>query len=136
MKHTVLKLAVKHNLQADIDIDQTTSFSSGTGITLWTSSKHTRLGVTVLGERGISAESIGESAMNQLLQEIQTGATLDTHGIDQILPYLVLAEKPSTCRIRELSKHTQTNMWLLQQFTTVNFECREEQDLIQLKIFS
>jgi RNA 3'-phosphate cyclase len=134
MKHAVLKLAVKQDYQTHIDIEETSSLSSGTGITLWASNENTTVGTTVLGERGISAESVGETAITQLLQYIQTGATIDSYGIDQILPFLVLAQKPSVCRIRKLSNHTQTNMWLLQQFTNAQFECREEQDIIQLNV--
>jgi len=132
MKHAALKIVVKNNIQSFIRVDKTTSFSPGTGITLWSKSDHTVMGSTFLGERGVTSEKIGENAANQLIKEINTGATIDTFAIDQILPYMVLAEEESVCMVRELSNHTQTNMWLLKQFFDVEFEVKEQQDIIKL----
>ena len=132
MKQAALKIAVRSNIQSFIRVDKTTSFSPGTGITLWSKSDHTVMGSTFLGERGVTSEKIGENAANQLIKEINTGATIDTFAIDQILPYMVLAEEESVCMVRELSNHTQTNMWLLKQFFDVEFEVKEQQDIIKL----
>ena len=132
MKHAALKIVVKNNIQSFIRVNKTTSFSPGTGITLWSKSDHAVMGSTFLGERGVTSEKIGENAANQLIKEINTGATIDTFAIDQILPYMVLAEEESVCMVRELSNHTQTNMWLLKQFFDVEFEVKEQQDIIKL----
>ena len=116
MKHAAMKIAIKNNLQCHITTEKTTSLSTGTGITLWSESNSTVLGSTFLGERGITSEQVGESAANQLLNEIQNGATIDKYAIDQILPYMVIAEDKSACVVSELSGHTKTNMWLINQF--------------------
>jgi RNA 3'-phosphate cyclase len=127
MKHAAIKTAMKQNLRSTIQIDAAPSSSAGTGITLWSASEQTILGSTVLGEKTLSAETVGETAADQLIQEMNSGATLDCYAIDQILPYLVLAPKGSTCLIRELSNHTQTNMWLIKQFFSVDFEVTPQQ---------
>ncbi len=134
IRHAAIKTAMKQNLRSTIQIDAAPSLSSGTGITLWAASGPTILGSTVLGEKSISAETVGETAVNQLIQEIKSGATLDRYAIDQILPYLVLAPKGSACLIREISNHTQTNMWLIKQFLAVNFEVAAQQNVVRLLV--
>jgi len=118
MKHASIKKIIENNLNASIKIDATTSFSAGTGITLWSRSKDTILGKTKLGEKGVSAETIGEITANSLITEIRSGASIDTNSIDQILPYMFLASnyEPSICLVKDLSGHTMTNIWLLSQF--------------------
>jgi RNA 3'-phosphate cyclase len=134
MKHAAIKTAMKYNLRSTIQIDAATSSSSGTGITLWSSSGPTILGSTILGEKTITAEAVGETAVNQLLQEIKSGATIDRYAIDQILPYLVLAPKGSICLIREISNHTKTNMWLIKQFLNIDFEVTPQQTAMRIVV--
>ena len=128
MKHAVMKIMMKHNLRTSIQVEAASSSSTGTGITLWSTSDQTILGSTVLGEKSLSAETVGETAANHLMQEITCGATIDRYAIDQILPYLVLVPKESSCLIREISNHTQTNMWLIKRFFSVDFEVTSQQD--------
>ena len=132
MKHAAIKTAMKYNLRPTIQIDAVSSSSSGTGITVWSASGPTILGSTILGEKTISAEAVGETAVNQLLQEIKSGATIDRYAIDQILPYLVLVSKGSGCLIREVSNHTKTNMWLIKQFLNTDFEVTQKQEAIRI----
>jgi RNA 3'-phosphate cyclase len=134
MKHAAIRIAMKHNLRSTIQINSVSSSSSGTGITVWSASGPTILGSTVLGEKTISAEVVGETAVNQLLQEINSGATIDEYAIDQILPYLVLAPKGSVCLIREISNHTKTNMWLIKQFLDIDFEVTPQQTAMRIVI--
>lgn len=124
MKRTVIKTLLKKNLRSSVKIEQTTSLSSGTGITLWTQSEDIILGHTVLGERSVSSEKIGENAAMNLLREIDSGATLDAYAFDQILPYMAIAKDqgPSSCIVRDVSSHAKTNMWLIKQFFDVRFE--------------
>lgn len=134
MKHAAMKAAIKHNLRSTIQIESAPSTSSGTGITLWSTSGLSILGSTVLGEKGISAETIGENATFQLVREITSGATIDQYAIDQLLPYFVLAPKGSTCITREISNHTKTNMWLIKQFFDVDFEVTPQQNALRIII--
>jgi len=134
MKHAAIKIAMKHNLRSVLRVDAAPSSSSGTGITLWSASGPTILGSTILGEKNISAEAVGEDAAYQLIQEITSGATVDRYAIDQLISYLVLAPKESVCLIRELSNHTKTNMWLIKQFFHVDFEVTQQQYAIRIVV--
>jgi RNA 3'-terminal phosphate cyclase (ATP) len=134
MKHAAINTALKHNLRSNIQVDITPSSSPGTGITLWSASGPTILGSTTLGEKTISAETVGEIAANQLINEIKSGATIDRYAIDQILPYLVLAPKGSGCLIREISNHTKTHIWLIKQFFNVDLEVTPQQTALRIVI--
>lgn len=134
MKHAAIKTAMKHNLKSTIQIEAAPSASSGTGITLWAASGPSILGSTVLGEKGISAEAIGETAAEQLIKEIISGATIDQYAIDQLLPYFVLGPKGSTCLTRDISNHAKTNMWLIKKFFNVDFEITAQQNAYRIAI--
>lgn len=136
MKHTAIKILLKKNLTTDIKIEGKTSPSTGIGITLWAQSDNTILGSTVLGEKGVPAEKIGENAALQILQDIDAGATIDIHAFDQILPYFAIArEKGSTCIVREISNHAKTNMWLIKQFFDVDFEIKQNEGIFKITLF-
>jgi len=136
MRHATIKAFLKNNIMTSINVDHTTSLSSGVGITLWTQTKGAILGNTMLGEKGVSAEEIGKNAANNLIKEIESEVNLDTYAFDQIIPYMVLAKKhgESSCKIRELSSHSSTNMWLLQQLFDVNFEAIHNEKNFSIKV--
>lgn len=134
MKHAAMKTALKHHLQAFIEVDAVTSTSSGTGIVMWSGTEETILGADALGEKGVSAEKIGENAITQLVQEIASGATVDHHAIDQLLPYFAYAPNGSACLVRELSNHANTHMWLLKQFFDVTFELTQQQNIMRIAV--
>jgi RNA 3'-phosphate cyclase len=136
MKHAAIKTLLKKNLKATIKIEEAQSFSPGTGITLWMQSQDAVIGSTNLGEVGIPAEKIGEDAASQILQDMDAGVTIDIHAFDQIIPYMVIAREkgPSSCIVREISSHTQTNMWLLKQFFDVEFESKNLDKAIEVTV--
>src|SRR5947209_3758484 len=79
-----------------IEIDASennTHLGPGSGIVLCaTTSKGGVLGADSLGERGRPAEVVGEDAAKKLLEELGSGAFLDRHMGDMIVPYAALAE--------------------------------------------
>jgi RNA 3'-terminal phosphate cyclase (ATP) len=136
MKHAAIKEAVKNNIRCYIEMNKTTSFSPGTGITLWSKSNETVLGSTFLGEKGVTAEKIGEKASTHIINDIKNGATIDNFAIDQILPYMVLAQNESRVIVSKISNHTKTNMWLLKQFFNVEYDDKKYMNMIKLRILN
>ena len=134
IKHSTIRGLIKNNLQADISIEECKTLSPGTGITIWTDSKDIILGSTALGERGISSEEIGKNVVNNILGEINSGSTLDVYAFDQILPYMAIAKGISSCVIKQISNHAQTNMWLIKQFLDTDFQAKQEEDNFQITI--
>ncbi len=134
MKHSAIKEIIKNNMQPSIQINETTTSSPGAGITVWSESASAVLGSTVIGERGISSEQVGKTAVDQLVEEIKSKATVDIYAIDQLLPYMAITNDESICFIRTLSSHTKTAMWLLKQFFIVKFEMKKQEISIELVV--
>jgi len=122
MKHAAIKTLMKKSLEADITVEDKPSISTGIGITLWTKSDSAILGSTMLGERGVPAEKIGGDAASNLIKDIESDANIDVYAFDQIVPYIAIAHKSSSCVVREISNHAKTNMWLVKQFFDVDFK--------------
>jgi RNA 3'-phosphate cyclase len=105
------------------------SFSPGVGIALFAKSDKTILGSSALGERGIPSEKVADDAVNALSAEVQSGATVDVHALDQIIPYMALASGKSEVFVREVSNHARTNIWVVEKFLDVKFEITQEDKL-------
>jgi RNA 3'-terminal phosphate cyclase (ATP) len=88
--------------------------STGSGITLWSDSPRVHIGASSLGKRGLPAERVGKSAAEELALELASGASVDVHLADQLIPYLALAG--GSYSTREISLHTSTNIWTAEHF--------------------
>jgi len=99
------------------------TWTTGSGITLWAGYKSG----SALGERGKRAELVGEEAARSILIELQAPSTVDVHLADQLVPYLALATGTSELRVREMTKHLETNLYITQQFLEVNFTVENEE---------
>ena len=87
--------------------------------------ENTRLGGDCLGEKGIKAEDVGKNAALLLKEQITNNSPLDEFMEDQILPYMALAvskNKEAKIKVGKLTKHTKTNIWVIEQFLPVEFK--------------
>ncbi len=98
----------------------------GGALTLVARTEHGRLGVSMVAERGVSAERLGEEAGQALRLDLDSGAALDVHAGDQLLVYAALAAGESRFTVRRLSLHARTAMWLIERFLPVRFLVTEE----------
>jgi RNA 3'-phosphate cyclase len=98
----------------DLDTEYADAASLGSGAVLWAQFENTVLGADSLGEKGKRAEDVGREAAENLLSEINSGAPVDKHTADQIVPYLALFG--GSVRVPALSKHAETNLWVARKF--------------------
>jgi RNA 3'-terminal phosphate cyclase (ATP) len=112
-----------------IDVQSYESFSTGSGITLWTG----YCGGSALGERGLPAEKVGRRAAEEVISELRTRAAVDVHLADQLIPYMALAGN-SSYTVRELTLHAATNIWVTEQFLDVKFGIEEKEGLFEVSI--
>lgn len=138
IKHTAVKTLLKENLKADIRTQRCETYSPGVGITLWIKNKNNVIGSCVIGERGVSSETVGRTAAEKIINEVKHDATIDLYSFDQIVPYLFLAAKKgiSKCNISKLSKHAETNMWLLKKFLDVKFDLTHKDKGHEVKVYT
>ena len=136
IKHTAIKTLLKKDLKTTISVEETKSFSPGVGITLWTKSENAILGSTMLGEKGVPSEQIGEEVASAIIKEIDSGATVDIYAFDQLLPYMAVAKNEgiSSCIVRKISSHANTNMWVIQQFLDIAFKASQDDTNIHFTV--
>ena len=114
---------------SQIETQSFEAFSTGSGITLWTG----YIGGSALGERGLPAEKVGKYAADEIIPELRSGASVDTHLADQLIPYMALAGN-SSYTVRELSLHTATNIWVTEQFLDVKFRIEKKEGLFEVSV--
>ena len=98
------------------------SLSTGSSITIASKFENCFLGSSSIGERGKSAENVGQEAATLLKKQTDSQATVDEWMSDQILPFLALAKGKSEFVTSELTKHAETNMWVIKKFLDVDFK--------------
>ena len=99
------------------------SSSPGSGMALFAKTdRGCILGSDGLGERGKSAEMVGEEAAEKLLRAIHSGAAVDEHLSDQMLASMALAEGESTIVAPGLTMHARTNISVIRRFLPVEFK--------------
>jgi RNA 3'-terminal phosphate cyclase (ATP) len=75
-----------------------------------------RAGFSALGRPHLRAEAVADQAVEPLLAFLESGAAVDTHLADQLVPFLALASEPSELSCPVLSSHLDTVAWVVEQF--------------------
>jgi len=102
-------------------LDASQAIGQGGAIVLWAQTGDGRVGAARVAERGLRAELLGEAAATELQADLACGAAVDVHAADQLLIYAALAAGESRYTVRELSRHTQTAIWLIERFLPRQF---------------
>jgi RNA 3'-terminal phosphate cyclase (ATP) len=103
----------------------------GGAIVVWARTEQSVLGASAVAERGVRAETLGESVGAELAADLASGAGLDMHAADQLLVYLALAGGGSFTT-RTLTTHARTAMWLIESFLPIRFIVREAGALVHV----
>jgi RNA 3'-terminal phosphate cyclase (ATP) len=88
--------------------------SVGSAVVLAAEYEHSRAGFTGLGDRGTSAEEVGEEAAEAFAAFEDGDAAVDRHLADQLVPVLALAG--GEVRAPEVTTHVETVVDLLAEF--------------------
>jgi len=97
----------------------------GSQICLLAEFEETTIGTDGLGKLGKRAEDIGKEAAVELLKEQKTNTCFDKNLTDQILPYLALAKDKSLITTSEITKHSKTNIWVIEKFLKGSFKIKK-----------
>jgi RNA 3'-terminal phosphate cyclase (ATP) len=107
-------------LSAEIDVEEDTkALSPGTVLFLAVPG---RAGFAGLGRRGLPAEKVADDAVDQFLAWIDSGAAIDDHLADQLVPFLALASARSVFTCRTISLHLRTVAWVVERFLPLRIE--------------
>lgn len=116
----------------NIESDIRKGVSTGAGIVLAARCRNTVLGANALGAKGVRSEVLGESCALDLMETIGSGATVDEHMLDQVLPYMGLAKGESTVMAEELTQHAETNIWVVERFLGKRFDIEKAGNLVRV----
>jgi RNA 3'-phosphate cyclase len=114
----------------EIETHYADTLSLGSAVVLWANCEKTILGGDALGERGVPAEKVGEQAASALITEWRSGATLDRHMADQIIPFLALFGGRFFCA--ELTDHIKTNIGVVERITGRKIDTVERSGLWEI----
>ena len=115
----------KLNLPTEEKVEYYETPSPGSQICLIAEFENSVIGTDNLGKLGKRAEDVGKEAALELLKEQKSGACLDKHLADQILPFLVQSQNKSRVSISQETAHAKTNIWVIEKFFKGRFEIKE-----------
>jgi len=106
--------------------------SIGSAIDLIAKAGPASIGANALGARGKPAEEVGKEAAEKLLKELNSNAAVDSHLVDQLIPFMALAKGKSEILCPELSEHTKNNIAVAEKFLGVKFNSVQENNAVKL----
>lgn len=130
IKNAAVGSLKQYNVPITIRVDYAKSESIGGEILLWGIFSHkgrveydnpVLLAGDALVEKGRSSEEIGKEATEELKKQIDAHATVDHHLADQLIQFMGLLPD-SKIKAGEVSKHAQTNMYVVEKFLPVGFK--------------
>jgi len=105
-----------------IKAERVRSVSPGAGIYLTAIYENAVAGFSAWGRKGKPAEEVAEEAISDLLDHHGCGAALDRHMADQILLPLAFAGGSSEFTCPSVTRHLQTNAWVIELFGVAGIE--------------
>jgi RNA 3'-terminal phosphate cyclase (ATP) len=92
------------------------SIQPGAALALWAQTdRGCLIGADMAGARGRTAEFIGKQTALDLLKDLDSGATVDRHLADQVIPFAALAKGTSTFLIPSVTEHVEARLWLVEK---------------------
>jgi RNA 3'-terminal phosphate cyclase (ATP) len=95
-------------------LNDDTAPQAGAALALFAEGTDALLGADRAGALRRRAESIGQYVARALLDDLDSGATVDRHLADQLIIFAALAAGTSEFRLPRVTDHVQTNLWLVE----------------------
>jgi len=110
-----------------IKTEYSRALSIGSGITLWAifgeeevdPNNPMIIGSLALGERNKKSELVGSEAAESLLRTIESGAAVDSHLADQLIPFMALSG--GLIKTSDVTAHVMSNIYVTEKFMDVKF---------------
>jgi RNA 3'-terminal phosphate cyclase (ATP) len=92
------------------------SIQAGAALAIWAITENKcLLGSDMAGAPRRSAETIGKQVARNLIDDLETGATVDRFLADQLIPFCALADGTSEYLIPQVTQHIETRLWLVKE---------------------
>ena len=119
-----------YQIPINIRVEYSNTLSIGGNVTLWAIFSQDGkvdydnpiiLAGDALVDKGKRSEDIGKEAAEMLKKEIAAGFSVDRNLADQLISFIALLPG-SEINVREVSKHTMTNIYVIEKFLDVGFK--------------
>lgn len=103
-----------------VDISEERAYSPGTSVLVYSVGNeggYTHfVGGDCVGERGVPAERVGETAAQNFIKEALARSSVDLHLADMLIPILAVQSGESEYYTSELTAHMETNAYVTKKF--------------------
>lgn len=115
------KVLSTRGLQAEIEIlNDTKAQQRGAALSIWAKTDSgCIIGADRAGKIGRTSEAIGREVAKNLLEDLDSGATVDRYAADQLIIYAALADGESEYIFPHLTDHIESNLWLVKDILGV-----------------
>lgn len=115
MAEACQEVLARQGLYADICLcNDETAPQAGAALALFAEGPDALLGADQAGALRRRAEAIGRFVARALLDDLESGATVDRHLADQVIIFAALAAGTSVVRLPQVTDHVYTNCWLVE----------------------
>jgi RNA 3'-terminal phosphate cyclase (ATP) len=123
----------KRGLNADIKIiNDKTAKQKGAALAIWAlTDTDCIIGSDMAGKVGRTSEEIGRCVARNLLEDLDSRATVDRFIADQIIIYAALGNGESQYIFPKITEHIESNLWLIKEILGV--EISIERNLLKIK---
>jgi RNA 3'-terminal phosphate cyclase (ATP) len=112
-------------------VNDTIALQRGAALAVFvTTSTGCIIGADRAGEPRRTSEDIGRYVARQLIEDLDSGATVDRYLADQLVLYAALANGVSEYRTPGLTEHVDTNLWLVESILGAKTEV--SQNLVRI----
>ncbi|MBL7180981.1 MAG: RNA 3'-terminal phosphate cyclase [Pseudomonadota bacterium] len=102
-----------------------TSIQAGASLAIWAQTDSGCLiGADMAGAPGRPAELIGKKIAHQLIEVLETEATVDEYVADQLIPFCALADGWSSYVIPKMTDHIESRLWLVEKILGAKTEVK------------
>lgn len=113
-KNASKKILEKFNVPINIKEEYCHTSSLGSAITLIAKTENSFIGACSVGEPRKTSEDVGEECAKNLIYELEKQEPVDSHLLDQIIPYIAIAK--GNLKAKELTMHAKTNLYIVNLF--------------------
>ena len=109
-------------LTIDTDIEVITAPSPGKGTFFFIVAEYAgiKAGFSALGAIGKPAEEVAREACRAFFEYHDSNGAVEPHLADQLIPYMALADGPSSFTTTKVTRHLLTNVWTVRQLMDVD----------------
>ena len=106
----------------------------GVVATVWADLGGTVVGASMVGSRGLPSEEIGAELATEVAADIDAGATVDMHLLDQLVPCAAMTGGTSVLRARDVSLHASTALEVAAAFLPLRVDREKSGGTVALTI--